>query len=161
MYQEYIRTLVANCGGMSRDTTTGSVLEDSLIPALERIGYRFTKQAVVGEKVNGRKHRVDLLVEDSDGQFLVEMKWQQTSGTAEQKIPFEVINLMHSCQESGFRKAYLVLGGTDQGIGSNKSGWTLRQWYLDRGLAEYINYEAFVEITTPESFIARANSGQL
>jgi len=43
---------------------------------------------------------------------LISMKWQQVSGTAEQKVPFEVICLIEALKNNGGRysKAYLVLG---------------------------------------------------
>lgn len=145
---------------MARNTSTGRVLEELVIPSLRRGGYSLKEQAIVGVKVNGSKHRVDVLVGDEPGQILVSLKWQQTSGTAEQKVPFEVINLIHACQEYGYKKAYLVLGGVDNNS-SNDGGWTLRQWYLDRGLAEYIEYEQYVELIKPEEFVALANAGRL
>lgn len=37
------------------------------------------------------------------------MKWQQVSGTAEQKVPFEVICLMEAVATGAYQKAYLVL----------------------------------------------------
>ena len=42
---------------------------------------------------------------------LVSMKWQETSGTAEQKVPFEVLCLADAVREYGCASAYLVLGG--------------------------------------------------
>ena len=39
------------------------------------------------------------------------MKWQETSGTAEQKVPFEVMCLADAVRETGATTAYLVLGG--------------------------------------------------
>ena len=49
------------------------------------------------------------------------MKWQEASGTAEQKVPFDVMCLADALQEGSYGKAYLVLGGP---------GWTLRDWYV-------------------------------
>jgi hypothetical protein len=36
---------------------------------------------------------VDLVAEKAGEECLISMKWQQTSGTAEQKVPFEILCL--------------------------------------------------------------------
>src|SRR5437879_5145760 len=60
---------------------------------------------------------VDAIAEKDDQRFLISLKWQQTGGTAEQKVPFEVISLADVVLRENFVKAYLVLGG---------ERWTLR-----------------------------------
>jgi len=144
-----------------RNTTTGRVLEQMILPALTQGGYRFQEQATIGKKMNGRNHRVDALVECVDGPILVSLKWQQTNGTAEEKIPFEIINLMDACHGGFYKKAYLVLGGVDSISGSKQGGWTLRQWYISGGLKRFLEYQQLVEILLPEEFVARANIGLL
>lgn len=146
---------------MPRDTTTGRVLEQMIHPALIRGGYQFREQVTIGQKMSGRKHRVDALIDHADGAMLVSLKWQQTSGTAEEKIPFEIINLMDACQRGPYRKAYLVLGGIDSIPGSKQGGWTLRQWYLSGELKQFLNYHPLVEILLPDEFVAKANAGLL
>ena len=80
------------------------------------------------------------------------LKWQQVSGTAEQKVPFEIICLLEAMENGPYEKAYLVLGG---------EGWTYRAFYTSGGLAKYLSYADCVEILTLEGFVARANSGKL
>ena len=65
------------------------------------------------------RHFVDAIVSKDNRQFLVSVKWQQVSGTAEQKVPFEVICLIEALQASTYDKAYVVLGG---------EGWKLREF---------------------------------
>lgn len=139
---------------MSRDTSTGQVLEAMVLPALRLGGYTFHKQVDVGERPNGRRHIVDIVAEKNGVKFLISMKWQQTSGTAEQKVPFEVICLIKSIGESNgeYSRAYLVLGGP---------GWTLRDYYISGSLNEYLRYDEYVTITTLEDFIALSNRGHL
>lgn len=86
--------------------------------------------------------------------FLVSSKWQQVGGTAEQKVPFEVICLVKALREGQgkFQKAYLVLGG---------EGWTLRKFYVDGGLKEFILGTDQITIMTLETFVALANKGNL
>ena len=51
-----------------------------------------------------------------------------------------------------FVKAYLVLGG---------EGWTLRDFYVSGDLKQHLSHADKVEILTLESFVARANRGEL
>ena len=114
---------------MGRNTKTGAVLEAMVIPALENGGYSWQKQIVVGKRPGGRKHKVDAIAEKSGQKIVISLKWQQVSGTAEQKVPFEVICLAEELRAATCTKAYLVLGGP---------GWTLRDFYVDGGLKKHL-----------------------
>jgi hypothetical protein len=133
-------------------TATGGVLEAMVLPALRHSGYTVEQQAHVGLRIGGRAHKVDVLAEREGRRVLVSLKWQQTGGTAEQKVPFEVICLAEAVKNAVAQKAYLVLGG---------EGWTLRKFYTEGGLASHLTHSEAVEILTLESFIARANRAQL
>src|SRR5712691_6743950 len=104
-----------------RNTTTGGVLEAMILPALKRGGYSHQVQQRIGERFGGGAHVVDVIAEKDGLKYLVSMKWQQVSGTAEQKVPFEIICLAESVVSGAFNKAYLVLGG---------EGWSLRSFYI-------------------------------
>src|SRR5229473_3440724 len=104
-----------------RNTRTGSVLEAMILPALKQGGYNHTTQQVIGRRFGGGRHIVDAIAEKGQERFLISLKWQQTGGTAEQKVPFEVISLADVVLTGEFAKAYLVLGG---------EGWTLRNFYI-------------------------------
>jgi hypothetical protein len=143
---------------MSRNTSTGKVFENSVLPALDYAGYKYKTQVYIGEKPNGRKHVVDLVICKKDNaQVLISKKWQQSGGTAEEKIPFEVIILANACKEFEYESAYLVLGGTDQSKDLGNEGWTLREWYLSGNLSSWINDENLVKIVSFEDFLARVN----
>ncbi len=138
-----------------RDTSTGRVLEEMILPSLRRGGYNCCTQVTVGNRPGGGTHKVDVVATDRNGQeYLVSLKWQQVSGTAEQKVPFEVICLADVILNSQGRysKAYLVLGG---------DGWTLREFYIGRDLSEHLKYSHLVIILSLETFVARANRGEL
>jgi len=139
---------------MSRKTTTGRVLETMVLPALEHGGYEYHEQEVIGTRLGGGRHRVDVLAWSPTEAFLVSLKWQQASGAAEQKVPFEAICLADAVRRSQgrFRKAYIVLGGP---------GWKLREFYVGGGLRQHLLYADLVEILTLEEFVARANQGRL
>lgn len=140
-----------------RDTRTGGVLEDTILPALHRNGYTYQKQVNIGHRIGGGRHIVDVLVTTADErQLLVSLKWQQTSGTAEQKVPFEVICLAEAIRTSDgkYDKAYLVLGG---------DGWrpSLKSYYISGKLNEHLRYSDLVSIVSLEGFMTLANKRQL
>ena len=138
-----------------RNTSTGYVLEQMVLPALGMGGYSYQKQVRIGERPGGRRHVVDVLATDRQGRkYLISLKWQQVSGTAEQKVPFEAICLAEAIRtgEGEYHKAYLVLGG---------DGWSLREFYLEGGLDAHLQHSNLVEFRSLESFIALANQGRL
>lgn len=124
-----------------------------ILPALARGGYRVEVQQIVGERFAGGRHVVDAIASKDDQRFLISLKWQQTSGTAEQKVPFEVISLAECVlADSTIAKAYLVLGG---------EGWRLRTFYTGGGLRKHLVHCDSVTIMTLEKFVALANQGAL
>ena len=138
-----------------RDTTTGAVMEQMVLPALERGGYEYFRQVDIGERLGGGKHIVDLIAYDQSGRgYLVSLKWQQTSGTAEQKVPFEAMCLIQAvlAEPDRYTRAYLVLGGPS---------WTLRRFFTDGGLLPFMQHQDLVSILTLEEFVARTNRGAL
>lgn len=135
-----------------RDTRTGGVLEAMILPALRQGGYEYKTQVKVGQRPGGGTHKVDAIAEKDEKRWLVSLKWQQVGGTAEQKVPFEVICLAEALEQGGYEKAYLVLGG---------EGWSLRNFYTEGGLSKYLRDIDRVEIVTLERFVADANTGSL
>ncbi len=140
---------------LPRDTRTGSVLEEMIARALQRGGYLCSQQVNVGSRLGGGKHLVDFVATDRAGvSYLISVKWQQVSGTAEQKVPYEAMCLADAVLASRgeYAKAYLVLGG---------DGWKLRDFYTGGGLNQHLRHGDLVTILTFEGFVARANRGQL
>lgn len=135
-----------------RNTSTGAVLEAMVLPALERGGYACRAQVETGTRPGGRRHMIDAIAEKSGEVIPVSLKWQQTSGTAEQKVPFEVMCLADVVRSGGAARAYLVLGG---------DGWTLRDYYTSGALSEHLIHAAHVRVVTLEAFIRLANGGKL
>lgn len=141
---------------LSRDTGTGRILEQMIIPTLMGGGYQVYQQQHIGDRFGGtRRHFIDVIAEDQSGKrFLVSLKWQQVAGTAEQKVPFEVICLSEAIlsRSPEFSRAYLVLGG---------EGWTLRDFFIKGGLQKHLKHSDLVTIITLEGFVAKANRGEL
>lgn len=139
---------------MARDTRTGGVLENMILPSLEKGGYSHRMQVDVGQRIGGGRHRADVVATKGDEEIIISLKWQQTSGTAEQKVPFEAICLIEAVQdpENKATKAYLVLGG---------AGWKLRDFYTGGGLDKYITDPEKISIVSLEQFVAIANNSSL
>lgn len=135
-----------------RNTNTGGVLEAMVLPALKRGHYSYQTQAKVGIRCGGGTHKVDAVAEKDGVKVLVSMKWQQTGGTAEQKVPFEIMCLADAVRGASADRAYLVLGG---------DGWSLRDYYTSGALADHLIHAALVQVVTLEAFIRLANNGQL
>jgi hypothetical protein len=136
----------------TRNTNTGGVLEAMILPALERSGYAIERQVIVGTRCGGGVQKVDAVATRDEERILVSLKWQQTGGTAEQKVPFEVMCLADAVREQRAARAYLVLGG---------DGWTLRTYFTSGALADHLVHAALVKVVTLEAFVRLANNGEL
>jgi hypothetical protein len=103
----------------SRDTTTGSnyesIIEACIKRSCEKNDLKAVGQAFVGIKPGGGKHRVDWEIIDNnndDNRGLVSCKYQGTSGTAEEKMAYEVIKLLHAMNtDSRYKKSWIIMGG--------------------------------------------------
>jgi hypothetical protein len=137
---------------MPGNTTTGAVLEQMILPALRRGGYQARSQVITGTRPGGGPHRVDALAEKDGDAVIISLKWQQASGTAEQKVPFEVMCLADAVRRRLASRAYLVLGG---------SGWKLRTYFTSGALKEHLVHAGLVRVVSLEDFIAIANDGKL
>jgi len=140
---------------IARNTNTGGVLENMVLPALTRGGYLWEKQVIVGIRLGKKgKHKVDAVAAKDGTKILISSKWQQTSGTAEEKVPYEMMCLADALAESPkvFSRAYIVLGG---------DGWALRDFYINGGLSRFMKEVDSVKIVSLERFIALANKSEL
>lgn len=135
-----------------RDTSTGDVMEQMIIPAMKRGGYDFRRKVLIGRRLGKGRHIVDGVAEKDGRTILVSLKWQQVRGTTEQKIPFELISLIDALRAGKYASAYVVLGGQH---------WRFRDFYLAGGLQGFIPEARQVQIVTLESFVALANQSRL
>ena len=122
-----------------RDTSTGKVNEADIEQFLnENCEDNVYPQAEVGTQFDtGKKHIVDILlggkaykktknhkryISEHEGGDLLSLKYQKVDGTAEEKIPFEVLKLQDSIDKYGYHRGIIVLCGDE--------GWTLKEYYL-------------------------------
>lgn len=141
----------------SAGTRTGATLEVTVEAVLTTNSYAVYKQQIVGTKPGGGRHKADIVgMRPNGSKFLVSLKWQQTAGSAEEKIPFEVIKLLHALRENRdrFDKAYIVVGGNGFSPG-------LVEFYLSEEFRSYVRESEKIEILTLNDLIMRANRGAL
>ncbi|MFN3762379.1 MAG: PD-(D/E)XK nuclease superfamily protein [Anaerolineae bacterium] len=136
-----------------RKTTTGAVLEQMVLPALEHGNYTYEKQVVVGQRLGGGAHKADIVATNAQGEkIIISLKWQQVSGTAEQKVPYEIMCLAEAIRTGEYSRAYVVLGGR---------GWSKRDYFTSGKWQEYIRNVETVRVVTLEDFVSLANQGKL
>jgi len=119
-------------------------------------GYQVQSQVNVGlRSIGGTKHIVDFVVTRADRRFLVSVKWQGTSGTGEDKVPFEVISLADALtHDKTLSVAYLVIGG---------DGWTQskKDYYVGGKLKHRIFGTERVRCVTLDVFLGMMHRGEL
>ena len=135
-----------------KGTGTGRVLEEMILPSLNRAGYHCTTGVTVGSRLGLGRHVVDVVASRNGDSYLVSVKWQQVSGTAEQKVPFEVICLSEILEGGEYAAAYLVLGG---------AGWRFRDFFTSDRLRRYMRVSDKIAVMSLEAFVARVNRAGL
>lgn len=109
----------------SRDTTTGSnyeaIIEMCIKRSCEKNNLEAISQATIGTKPGGGKHRVDWEIIDKqnpESRGLISCKYQGTSGTAEEKMAYEVIKLLYTMKtDTRYKKSWIIMGGEGWSIG--------------------------------------------
>ncbi len=109
----------------SRDTTTGSnyeaINEMCIKRSCEKNNLEAISQATIGTKPGGGKHRVDWEIidkQDPESRGLISCKYQGTSGTAEEKMAYEVIKLLYTMKtDTRYKKSWIIMGGEGWSIG--------------------------------------------
>lgn len=83
-------------GGL-RANSSGRAAEDVLYAVLHNKGFTVERQAVVGQTIYGGELRVDFLIRNVaqfSAPLIVESKWQDVGGSADEKFPYLVSNLL-------------------------------------------------------------------
>jgi hypothetical protein len=138
----------------SRDTTTGSnyeaIIEMCIKRSCEKNNLEAVSQANIGIKPGGGKHRVDWEIidkSDPNSRGLISCKYQGTSGTAEEKMAYEVIKLLYTMKlDSRYKKSWIIMGG---------EGWsTGMREFIKNHLSDWIpSMRDKVEIITTDQLI--------
>jgi len=135
-----------------KGTRTGTNMERMIAAALGFNNYSFEKQVYIGQQLFGNRYKADFIVNDK----IISLKWQQVSGTAEQKIIYEIATLIKIIDGSGgrFTKAYIVYGGN----GFSPGALNYMQHNMNVGL---LIHGDLVFIESLNDFIARINQHNL
>ena len=100
-------------GDKISEKISGKKFEKLVAQILRKNGCLVTEQADIGFKFKNKKHQVDSLV---NGKILVSVKWQDSGGTAEEKVGYEMWTLYQKILSGTYEKAFVILGGP---------GWTI------------------------------------
>ena len=92
---------------------SGTKFEKIIAKKLKEQGCQVAEQVYIGNKFRNKKHQVDSLV---NGKLLVSVKWQDTGGTAEEKVGYEMWTLNEKIKSGAYEKAFVIMGGP---------GWTI------------------------------------
>jgi len=135
-----------------KGTRTGTNMERMIATALGFNNYSFVKQVYIGQQLFGNRYKADFIVNDK----IISLKWQQVSGTAEQKLIYEIATLIKIIDGSGgrFTKAYLIYGGN----GFSPGALNYMQHNMHVGL---LIHGDLVFIESLNDFIARINQHSL
>lgn len=141
-------------GPGGRGTRSGKTYEDIIETAIKsNYGENYKKQIYIGESLFGGNYKVDFILNEN---IIISAKWQQVSGTAEQKILYDIASLIKIIDESKgkFIKGYIVIGG--EGFSDKAKKFLLSQNHIN-----YFNNGDKVIILTIDNFIALANNKKL
>ena len=133
--------------GGSGTTRSGATLEDTVIPALTRNGYRYTKQMYLAPGLGGGRQRVDTLITtESDEQINLSVKWQGGSGSADEKVPAEILKMLVLADaHPEIKRSYIVLAGP---------GWTARlKDFYKKDIVKFIPRAKEVKVLETDEFI--------
>jgi hypothetical protein len=137
-------------------TSTGSVLELTIVPAALANGYSVQKQVYITPGLGGGRQRLDALITAPNGdQIDVSVKWQGGSGSVEEKVPAEILKMLtlldHNPQ---IKRAYIVLAGP---------GWSVRlkQYYRSGDIAQFIPRATEIKILETDEYIHLCNQKKL
>lgn len=81
---------------MATGTNSGKAAENVIAATLDQRGFTYERQFEIGSGIYDSPTRVDFFVHDVPGfggGLILESKWQDTSGTADEKLPFLVANI--------------------------------------------------------------------
>jgi len=126
-------------------TDTGRKYEEVIENLLlNESNLNFESQVFIGTKPNNKiRHCVDIFLKDTEE--VISLKYQNVAGTAEEKIPYEVVVLQHLANKGKCKSSTIVLSG---------NGWTQKEWYLEDDFCTSINCPD-VQIIEHNDFITK------
>ena len=139
---------------MSRETQSGEGFEKRLAAWLWGEGYLVQRQVPVQTGADfGRKVFDILLHPRAREPVLVSCKWQDVGGTADQKVPYEILVCIAARKATGWR-VFIVIGGDGWHIGD-------KALYTSDRIAKYMPSAGEVRVLTELQFKELAKDGLL
>ena len=149
----------ANHGG--RANKTGSTLENTVEDLLVRNGYErttitdwppqlpavkrfYARQVKLGMSIYGSNRRMDFAIWGAKrfpNGLIIECKWQQGSGSVDEKFPFSVLNIEKSKQDYGVPSVIIIDGG---GYKESALDWLKGQVNELGGLQDVFSLNEFI-----------------
>ncbi len=121
------------------------ILEDNEYKVEDVSKYCFKNSLTNG------KHKPDKIIKDKDDKLIIiSKKWQETAGTADEKIFYEIIKLIDLVEtyKPTIKSTYILLGG---------NGWRsyLKNYYLSEDWNRYLEtrYRNIVKLVTIDSIL--------
>lgn len=131
-------------------------LIESCADLLRQADWKIQRNAVLAPSPKGGVLRADILAMDthSGERIAVYPRWQQSSGSAEEKLPFHLIKfgIAISARPDSAQRAYFVIAG---------NGWTWNEFYLTDGLSAYMSSSVNSKVVSLEGFKDLVASGIL
>lgn len=110
------------------------MFEREIVQALQMRGYKVDKSKyILGQNLAGKDYKRAAIATSPSGRMvLVSSVFQDSGGTVQEKVPWEVLSLAAVLRQSKGRYArgYVVLGGS--------AGWTLKQYFTSGRLQEQL-----------------------
>lgn len=123
---------------------------------LRTTGWRIRRNYPLSDSPKGGSLRADIMAtsEILHKRIAVYPRWQATSGTAEEKLPFQLIKVQIAAElrPDILAAAYFVLEG---------NGWSWREYYLSNDLNRHLRISLPVHCVSLSELENRAANGQL
>lgn len=134
---------------------SGRTAENTIADVLTRRGCEFTRQAAIGTSIYEYGLQADFLVhnidEFADG-LVIESKWQDTAGTADEKFPYLVANIRAG--RYGRPVIVVISGGgcrpgAERWLREQVDGRSLVAVFSIEELMSWLQRHAHVRVTSP------------
>jgi hypothetical protein len=128
-------------------THSGKRFEACILAALIEAGFEVETQVRIGTRAGSLKeHVVDFVARRKAKTLLVSTKWQNSAGSVEEKVPWEVLCLNQALRGNDYSAGFIVLGG---------KGWTLRDYFTSPAFLDSMNVSPKLTVATFETFMGR------
>ena len=137
-------------------TDSGKTFEREIVQALQLRGYKVDKpKYAIGQNLAGKDYkRAHIAASPSGRLILVSTVFQESGGTVQEKVPWEVMSLAAVIRQSKSRysRGYVVLGG---------SGANLKPYFTSGNLQENLVGAESVVVVDRDTLAQLASNDQL